>query len=66
MRMFGAALAGAAAGLGVRMLISEWHPVPLGLLVGGTFGLVYFSVAAMLGLEQSGALFKRLGRIIKR
>ncbi|HEX8362078.1 MAG TPA: murein biosynthesis integral membrane protein MurJ [Longimicrobium sp.] len=65
-RMFAAALAGAAAGWGVRMLIGDWHPVPLGVMVGGTFGLVYFSIAAMLGLEQSGALFARLGRIIKR
>jgi putative peptidoglycan lipid II flippase len=66
LRMFGAALAGAAAGWGVRMLIGDWHPVPLGVAVGGAFGLVYFGVAAMLGLEQSGALFARLGRIIKR
>ncbi|HEY0153170.1 MAG TPA: murein biosynthesis integral membrane protein MurJ [Longimicrobium sp.] len=65
-RMFGAALVGCAAAFGVRMLVGDWHPIPLGVVVGGTFGAVYFAVTAMLGLEQSGALFKRFGRMLGR
>ena len=65
-RMFGAALAAAAAAWAVRALIAEWHPIPLGVVVLGTYGAVYFAVAAMLGLEQSGALFKRVGRMLGR
>ncbi|HEX8451479.1 MAG TPA: murein biosynthesis integral membrane protein MurJ [Longimicrobium sp.] len=65
-RMFAAALAGAAAGWGVRTLIPGWGPLPMGVVVGGTFGAVYFAVTAMLGLEQSGALFKRFGRMLGR
>jgi putative peptidoglycan lipid II flippase len=60
-RMFGAALAGAAAGWGVRMLLPEQvHIFLRGVLVLGMFGAVYFGVAAALGLSQAGALFRRI------
>lgn len=60
-RMFGAALAGAAAGWGVRWLLPEaTHIFLRGVLVLGTFGAVYFGVAAALGLEQSGAVLRRI------
>jgi putative peptidoglycan lipid II flippase len=65
-RMFGAALLGAAAAWGVRTLIPEWHPLPQGVVVLGTYGAVYFGLAAALGLEQSGALFRRVGRMLGR
>ena len=61
-RMFAAALAGAAAAWGVRTLLPGWDPLITGVLVLGTYGAVYFSVAAALGLEQAGALFRRVLR----
>ena len=60
-RMFGAALAGAAAGWVVRMLLPDGmiHIIS-GTIILGTFGLVYFGVAGALGLSQSGALLRRI------
>jgi putative peptidoglycan lipid II flippase len=65
-RMFGAAIAAAVSAWGVRALIAEWHPLPLGVVVLGTFGVLYFGVAAALGLEQAGTLFKRVGKMLGR
>lgn len=67
-RMFGAALAGAGAGWAMRMLLPEQIHIFLhGVLVLGVFGVVYFGVAAALGLSQAGALFRRIkGRFGRR
>jgi putative peptidoglycan lipid II flippase len=65
-KMFGSAVAAAAVAWGVRYLVADWHPVPLGVLVLGAYGAVYFAITAMLGLEQSGALFKRVGGMLGR
>jgi putative peptidoglycan lipid II flippase len=66
-RMFAAALAGAAAGWGVRLLLPDgFHPFLGGVLVLGVFGTVYFGVAAALGLSQAGAIFRRIGGMLGR
>ncbi len=68
MRMFGAALAGAGAGWAMRMLLPEQvHIFLRGVLILGVFGVVYFGVAAALGLSQAGALFRRIkGKLGRR
>jgi putative peptidoglycan lipid II flippase len=64
-RMFIAAFAGAAAGWAVRhYLVPGWHPIPQGVVVLGTYGAIYFALAAAFGLEQSSVLFRRVGRMV--
>jgi putative peptidoglycan lipid II flippase len=65
-RMFGAALVAAAAGWGVRFAIAGLHPVPTAVLVAGAFGVVYFGVAAALGLAESRVILDRVIRIARR
>jgi len=65
-RMFASAGAGAAAGWGVRMVLPDMEPFIQAFLVLGTYGVVYFAVAAILGLEQSGAIFRRVRKLIRR
>lgn len=66
-RMFGAAIVGAAAGWGVRLLLPDGlMPLIAGVLILGVFGAVYFGVGALLGLEQSGALFRRARGMLGR
>jgi putative peptidoglycan lipid II flippase len=61
MRMFAAALAGAAAGWGVRLLLPDGlHAFASGVLILGVYGVVYFAVAGALGLDQAGALLRRI------
>jgi putative peptidoglycan lipid II flippase len=65
-RMLVAAAAGAAAGWGVRLVMPEVAPLIQAVFVFGAFGVVYFGVAAALGLEQSSALFRRLRNMTGR
>jgi putative peptidoglycan lipid II flippase len=68
MRMFVAALAGAAAGWGVRLLLPDsLHALISGFLILGVYGVVYFAVAGALGLDQAGALLRRIkGKLGRR
>jgi putative peptidoglycan lipid II flippase len=65
-RMFVAALAGAAAGWGVRILLPDIGSIPEAVVVFGTYGLVYFAVAAALGLEEIHGVATRVRRLIGR
>ncbi len=61
-RMFGAALAGAAAGQAVRVALGGLGPLPLAVLVAAVYGIVYFGVARLLGLAQARVVFDSLLR----
>jgi putative peptidoglycan lipid II flippase len=65
-RMLAAALAGAGAGWGVRLLLPDTGPRVEAVLVLGTYGLVYFAVAALLRLEEIQGVATRLRRIGSR
>lgn len=65
-RMFAAALTAAAAGWGVRLLLPGASTVVLGVLVVVAFGVVYFAVAAALGLDESRMFVGRIRGMIRR
>ncbi|CAA9375284.1 MAG: hypothetical protein AVDCRST_MAG89-4944, partial [uncultured Gemmatimonadetes bacterium] len=41
-------------------------PIFRGAIILGAFGVVYFAAAAMLGLEQSTAIFRRVKGMLGR
>jgi putative peptidoglycan lipid II flippase len=63
-RMFGAAGAAAAAGWGVRLLLPELHPIIVAVLVLGTYGVTYFLIAALLGMQEARAALSRVLRLV--
>ena len=65
-RMFAAALAAAAAGWGVRLLVSGMAPLLQALLIFSVYGVVYFVVAAALKLPESEEIFARVRRVLRR
>ena len=66
-RMFIAALAGAALGWGMRILLPDTLPTLIsGALVLGVYGATYFAVAGALGLDQAGAIFRRVRGMLRR
>lgn len=65
-RMLVAAGAAAAAGWGVRLLVEGVGPILQGLAVFGVFGIVYFGVAALLGLGEAKAVTSKIRRKITR
>jgi putative peptidoglycan lipid II flippase len=65
-RMAGSALAGAAVGWGLRLLLPPLHPILTGVLVLGGFGVTYYVLSALLGLNESRIVTDRLLKIIRR
>jgi putative peptidoglycan lipid II flippase len=65
-RMFGAALTAAAVGYGVQIVAAGVHPVFMAVVVVGTFGVIYFAVARMLGLSEAKVVIDSLVRRLRR
>ena len=67
-RLWGAALVGTAVGWGLKILLGPRHPLPVAIVVLGGYGLTYFAVTFMLGIEDSkNVIFRglRLLRIVR-
>jgi putative peptidoglycan lipid II flippase len=63
-RLWGSALASAAAAWGVRLAVGPQNRYVTAVVVLGVYGLVYFGVSWLLRVEECAALFRRLlGRI---
>jgi putative peptidoglycan lipid II flippase len=65
-RMVGAALAGAAVGWGIRLLLPPLHPILTGVLVLGGFGVTYYALSALLGLSEARVVTDRLLKMKRR
>ncbi len=65
-RMFGAALAGAAAGRGAALVLAGLGALPLAVFVAAVYGIVYFGVARLLSLAEARTVFAALLRRMRR
>jgi putative peptidoglycan lipid II flippase len=65
-RMFIAALLAAGAGQAVRLGIADLHPLLIAAAVSAVFGLVYFALARVLGLEEARTLLDAARRRLLR
>ncbi len=65
-RMFGAALAAAGIGYGIRIVAAGLHPIPMAALVVAAFGIVYFATARALGLSEARVVMDSLLRRVRR
>jgi putative peptidoglycan lipid II flippase len=59
-RLWAAAVAAAALAWGVRVVFNPHHPIVAGVVILLPYGLAYLALTAMLGVEQTGALWRRL------
>jgi putative peptidoglycan lipid II flippase len=62
-RMLAAALAAAAAGWGVRLLVGGLGPIPQAALIFSAFGLVYFAVGSAFHLGEARQVTSRILRL---
>jgi putative peptidoglycan lipid II flippase len=62
-RLWAAAAVAAAAGWGVKLAIGLGHTIVAGLLILGTYGVLYFGVTYALQVEECSGLFRRLSRL---
>jgi putative peptidoglycan lipid II flippase len=56
------AIAGVAVGWALKLLVINWHPIPLATVVLGGYGLTYFTVGYLLGLTQARTI---IGRVLR-
>lgn len=54
------ALLGAGVGWALKMLVAGWHPIPLAMLVLGSYGTCYFAVGYLFGVLQARTIIRRL------
>ncbi len=57
------ALLGAAVAWGLKLLLPGWHPIPLAIVVLGGYGLCYFGVCYLLGVDQVQPVIRRILKI---
>jgi len=64
-KLWAGALAGAALGWGIKLVLPHLHPIVTAGLVLVPYGLLYFGVTAAFGVEESVANVRRALRIIR-
>src|SRR5205823_9601895 len=60
------AIAGVAVGWPLKLLVINWHPIPLAIVVLGGYGTTYFAVGYLFGLTQARTIIHRLLRFGRR
>ncbi|HEY2964475.1 MAG TPA: murein biosynthesis integral membrane protein MurJ [Pyrinomonadaceae bacterium] len=60
------ALAGVAVGWALKLLVINWPPIPLAIVVLGGYGITYFAVGYLLGLNQASIIIGRILRFGRR
>ncbi len=65
-RLWAAAGIAAAAGWGIKLAVSIRHPILLAIPVLGVYGVLYFGLTALWGIEESHAVVGRVTRLISR
>ena len=58
------AIISAALGWGLKLLVVGWHPIPLAIVVLGGYGLTYFGIEYLFGVQQSQLIIRRILRMI--
>ena len=66
LRMFAAAVAAAAAGWAIRMVVDDLPTILRTVLVCAGFGAVYFAAGAALGLGEAKRVWERARRLLRR
>ncbi|HKV35226.1 MAG TPA: murein biosynthesis integral membrane protein MurJ [Pyrinomonadaceae bacterium] len=57
------ATVGAAVGWGLKLLVINWHPIPLAVVVLGGYGTTYFAVSYLFGITQAKLIIGRFLRL---
>jgi len=63
-RLWLGALIGAGAGWALKLLVWDWHPIPLAIVVLGGYGVCYFGVTFLLGITQAQTVIRRVFRMV--
>jgi putative peptidoglycan lipid II flippase len=62
-KLWVSAAAGAAVGWGIKLTIGHHHPIVIGGLTLVPYGLTYFGITYLLGVEECKGAFQRFARL---
>ncbi|MDT7541954.1 MAG: putative peptidoglycan lipid flippase [Acidobacteriota bacterium] len=65
-KLWGAALVSAGAGWAIKLAIGRHHPFIVAVFVLIPYGLLYFALAWLVGIGESGEIISRFTRPLKR
>jgi putative peptidoglycan lipid II flippase len=65
LKLWSGAIAGAALGWSLKLIIGHRHPLIVAALVLVPYGLCYFGVTALLRIDESNQVFRRALRIVR-
>ena len=65
MKLWSGAVAGAAIGWAIKVIVGHRHPIIVAALVLVPYGLCYFGVTALLKIDESNEVFRRALRIVR-
>jgi putative peptidoglycan lipid II flippase len=60
-RLWVSAVIAAGIGFGIKSFVGEFHPILAGVFVLGAYGLSYFVLTSVFGVEESRRFLKKLG-----
>jgi putative peptidoglycan lipid II flippase len=63
LKLWSAALVGAAVGWGIKVVLPAMHPVVTAVLVLGPYGLMFLAATLALRLPEASTAIARLGRM---
>ena len=66
LKLWTAAIISAAIAWGIRIILGPIHPIPLAVLVLGTYGVVYFAITSLFAVQESRAVTLRILRVFGR
>jgi putative peptidoglycan lipid II flippase len=64
-KLWGAALAAAAIGWAIKLVVGVNHPILTAIAVLGPYGVSYFLLTAMFGLPEANRLVGRVTRLLR-
>ena len=65
MKLWSGAVAGAAIGWAIKVIVGHRHPIIVAALVLVPYGLCYFGVTALLKIDESSEVLRRALRIVR-
>jgi putative peptidoglycan lipid II flippase len=66
LKLWAAALAAAAIGWGIKLVVGVDRPILTAILVLGPYGVSYFALASLFGLPEAGRIVGRFTRLLRR
>ncbi|HJP92499.1 MAG TPA: lipid II flippase MurJ, partial [Pyrinomonadaceae bacterium] len=65
-KLWVSALTGAGLGWALKILVAGWHPIPLAIVVLGSYGCCYFGVGYLLGVPQAEIVIRQTIHRLRR